>query len=200
MALTKRQKQIYDYVTHFIETNGYSPSLEEIGREFQLSSVATVHKHVTNLVRKGLLRRTWNQNRSIDIVREESAPRAVDVPILGRLVSGHPIFVEESAEVLPLPSWLIGQGRTYLLRAEGDDMLHEQIRSGDLLVIEDRRALDEGALAVVVLPNEEPAMRRLLRAGPTLRLRGLRPEDPDVDIPAEQVEAKSIVRGLVRTC
>lgn len=200
MALTKRQKQIYDYVTHFIETNGYSPSLEEIGREFQLSSVATVHKHVTNLVRKGLLRRTWNQNRSIDIVREESAPRAVDVPILGRLVSGHPIFIEESAEVLPLPSWLIGQGRTYLLRAEGDDMLHEQIRSGDLLVIEDRRALDEGALVVVVLPNEEPAMRRLLRAGPTLRFRGLRPEDPDVDIPADQVEAKSIVRGLVRTC
>lgn len=200
MALTKRQKQIYDYVTHFIETNGYSPSLEEIGREFQLSSVATVHKHVTNLVRKGLLRRTWNQNRSIDIVREESAPRAVDVPILGRLVSGHPIFVEESAEVLPLPSWLIGQGRTYLLRAEGDDMLHEHVRSGDLLVVEDRRALDEGALVVVVLPNEEPAMRRLLRTGSTLRFRGLRPGDPDLDVPADQVEAKSIVRGLVRTC
>src|ERR1700741_2035853 len=84
MALTRRQKQIYDFVCEFVDRRGYSPSLEEIGRRFQLSSVATVHKHVTHLVAKGLLRRSRNVNRSIEPVpREEASQGGTDLPLLG---------------------------------------------------------------------------------------------------------------------
>src|SRR5262245_59056219 len=85
MALTKRQRQILDFIGGFIEERGYSPSLEEIGSHFGLSSVATVHKHVSRLVEKGLVRRGWNQNRSIELVEQGPAARALEVPLLGRV-------------------------------------------------------------------------------------------------------------------
>ena len=114
MALTRRQREIYDFIRKFIEEKGYAPSLEEIGRAFGLSSAATVHKHVTNLVRKGMIRRHWNQNRSIDLVTEDAAPRAVDAPIAGEILAGRVVAHDEPHEVMAIPPWLTGGGRTAL--------------------------------------------------------------------------------------
>jgi repressor LexA len=200
MALTKRQRQIYDYIRSFIEENGYSPSLEEIGRAFGLSSVATVHKHVTNLVRKGLLRRTWNQNRSIDIVREDSAPRAVEVPILGRIVGGRPVESGDLPERLAIPSWMVGQGRTYVLRADGEAMVGEQIRDGDYVVIEERRGGHNGALAIVLVAGEEPALKRYNMGPEGVRLEGSGEGAVPAHYRAERVEVRGVVRGVLRSC
>ena len=86
MALTRRQREIYDYVCEFIDQQGYSPSLEEIGAHFGLSSVATVHKHVQHLVEKGLLRKAWNRSRSVEPVDavESGDETSITLPLLGR--------------------------------------------------------------------------------------------------------------------
>ena len=90
MALTRRQREVYDVIRGFIETNGYSPSLEEIGGTLGLSSVATVHKHISHLVEKGFVRRVWNQNRSIELA-EDGRGKALDLPLVGTIAAGIPL-------------------------------------------------------------------------------------------------------------
>ncbi|MDQ7007584.1 MAG: S24 family peptidase [Acidobacteriota bacterium] len=197
MALTRRQKQIFDYINEFIERHGFSPSLEEIGRHFGLSSVATVHKHVTNLVRKGLLRRSWNQNRSIEVVKDDEAPRAVEIPLLGRIVGDRPVEGMDSRERLSVPSWLVGHGRTYALIAEGDALLDEQIRSGDVVIIEERRHFGDDQLAVILVHGEEPRLCRLRADAGQLRLG--RGESARL-APRDGVEVRGVVRGVLRRC
>ncbi len=200
MALTRRQKQIFDYIGEFIEHNGYSPSLEEIGRHFGLSSVATVHKHVTNLVRKGLLRRSWNQNRSIEVVREDQAPRAVEIPLMGRLQDRRPIESAEDRDVLTVPSWLVGQGRTYALRLADGSLASEAMRAGDFAIIEERRGADNGQLVIALVHGQEVALKRYFREGDLVRLHALgAPVEPTVAA-ADKVEIRGVLRAVLRKC
>lgn len=201
MALTRRQKQIFDFIREFIGANGYSPSLEEIGRHFGLSSVATVHKHVTNLVRKGLLRRSWNQNRSIEVVEDEQAPRAVDVPLLGRIPAGRPSdAADEERETISVPSWLVGIGRTYALKVSGDSMVDEQIRDGDLVVIEERRSADDGQLVVALIHGEDVTLKKFYQQGDTVRLQPANRRYEQILVPADRLEVRGVVRGVLRKC
>ncbi len=200
MALTRRQKQIYDYIREFIADRGYSPSLEEIGRHFSLSSVATVHKHVTNLVRKGLLRRSWNQNRSIEVVADEQAPRAVDIPLLGRIPAGKPSEAIEQNETLSVPSWLVGRGRTYALRIAGDSMVDEQINDGDYVIIEERRSAENGQLVVAILHGEDATLKKLQLHGDTVRLLPANHRYEPIEAPADRIEVRGVVRGVLRRC
>lgn len=199
MALTRRQKQILDYIQEFIESKGYSPSLEEIGRHFDLSSVATVHKHVTNLVRKGLLRRSWNQNRSIEVVKENEAPRAVEIPLLGQIAGIRPVESPDQREGLAVPSWLVGHGRTYALRAGSGAMRPESINEGDFVVIEERRHVEDDRLAVALVHGQEAFIARLFREGGMVRLQ---PADGGETLvaPSERVEVRGLVRGVLRKC
>ena len=88
LPLTKRQREILDYLNEFIQQHGYAPSLEEIGRRFGLSSLATVHKHLTNLQEKGFIRRAWNRSRSVELVPTRSGGRAIELPLLGFVAAG----------------------------------------------------------------------------------------------------------------
>ena len=95
--LTKRQREILDYLGEFIQQHGYAPSLEEIGRRFGLSSLATVHKHLTNLQEKGFIRRAWNRSRSVELVPTRGGGRALELPLLGFVAAGAPIEAIASA-------------------------------------------------------------------------------------------------------
>ena len=98
--LTKRQREIMDYLNEFIQQHGYAPSLEEIGHRFNLSSLATVHKHLTNLQEKGFIRRSWNRSRSVELLPSRGAGRAVELPMLGeahRVAAARAGFVVVSA-------------------------------------------------------------------------------------------------------
>ena len=88
LPLTKRQREILDYLNEFIQQHGYAPSLEEIGRRFSLSSLATVHKHLTNLQEKGFIKRAWNRSRSVEMVPTRTGGRAVELPLLGYVAAG----------------------------------------------------------------------------------------------------------------
>src|SRR6476661_11288761 len=142
--LTKRQREILDYLQDFIQQHGYAPSLEEIGRRFSLSSLATVHKHLTNLQEKGFIKRAWNRSRSVEVVPARLGSRAVELPMLGYVAAGSPIEAVLSDETLAVPEDLVGKRESYVLRVRGDSMIDEQIRDGDFVIVEDRRTADNG--------------------------------------------------------
>ena len=137
--LTKRQREILDYLNDFIQQHGYAPSLEEIGKRFSLSSLATVHKHLTNLQQKGFIKRAWNRSRSVELLPTRTTARAVELPLLGVVAAGAPIEAIVGNETIEVPEILVGKRDTYVLRVRGDSMIDEQIRDGDLVIVEDRR-------------------------------------------------------------
>jgi repressor LexA len=198
MALTRRQREIYDFVCGFIEQHGYSPSLEEIGARFGLSSVATVHKHVNQLVAKGWLRKSWNRARSLEPAGEE-APGELTLPLLGVVAAGAPIEPIEVEERITVPADLVRRpDACFALRVRGDSMIDEQIRDGDLVVVERRSEARDGDTVVAVLRGEEATLKRFQRRGATVRLVPANARMKPIEAPARDVEIRGVVRALVR--
>jgi repressor LexA len=198
MALTRRQREIYDFVREFIEEQGYSPSLEEIGARFGLSSVATVHKHVQHLTEKGYLRKASHRSRSVEPVESEAGP-VVALPLLGSVAAGAPIEAIETAESIDVPQHLVPRrSRCFVLRVRGDSMIEEQIRDGDLVVIESRPEARDGETVVALIRGEDATLKRFYRRGARVRLEPANATMRPIDVPAAEVEIRGIVRGLLR--
>lgn len=198
MALTRRQREVLDYIRSFIAEHGYSPSLEEIGRHFGLSSVATVHKHVQHLVQKGHLRKAWNRSRSVEPVQPEASGFAI--PLLGTVAAGIPIEAIELPEQITVPESLRRQGTSqFALRVAGDSMIDEQIRDGDTVIVERRPEARDGETVVAVIRGEEATLKRLYRNGATVRLVPANPSMAPLEVPAEEVEVRGVVTGLLRS-
>lgn len=198
MALTRRQREIYDFVCAFIEERGYSPSLEEIGARFGLSSVATVHKHVSQLVGKGWLRKSWNRARSLEPAGEEETPQ-VSLPLLGVVAAGAPIEPIEVEERIAVPAALIRRpDACFALRVRGDSMIDEQIRDGDTVIVERRAEARDGDTVVAVLRGEEATLKRFQRRGATVRLVPANARMRPIEVSAREVEIRGVVRALLR--
>jgi repressor LexA len=161
-TLTKRQKEIVDYLDVFIAEHGYAPTLEEIGARFGLSSPATVHKHLTNLEDKGLLRRKWNHSRALELVPQKRKVAAVELPLLGQVAAGRPIEAIETPGTLALPEELVRRENSYVLRVKGDSMIEDGILDGDFIVVEERPAPENGE-TIVALVNGEATVKRFFR-------------------------------------
>src|SRR5512145_1737186 len=138
MYLTRRQKEILDFLERHIARKGYAPTIEEIGEHFGLSSLATVHKHLSNLQEKGLVKRDWNRSRALELVPTDVKVRAVELPLLGRVAAGSPIEAVTSTETIFVPEDMVGRQETYVLQVKGDSMIEEQIRDGDYVIVENR--------------------------------------------------------------
>ena len=197
MHLTKRQKEIFDFVRAYIERDGYAPSLEEIGAHFGLSSVATVHKHVQNLVEKGLLRKAWNRSRSIELVEAE-APTAAQIPLLGAVAAGRPIEAISSPGTIQVPAEMVGSKECFALRVEGESMIDDHILDGDTVVLESRKEPRNGETVVAMIRREEVTLKRFYLDGPTVRLVPANPALQPMEFPAEDVEIQGVVVGLLR--
>jgi repressor LexA len=203
VALTKRQRQIYDYVSEFVEAQGYSPSLEEIAAAFGLSSVATVHKHVKHLVDKGYLRKAWNRSRSVEPVPAEETVESVHLPILGTVAAGSPIEAIEPeagvAELLAVPAELAPGGKDhYVLRVRGDSMIEDQICDGDLVVIEGKNMARNGETVVALVDGAEATLKRFYRNGDQVKLVPANQTMAPLEFHASQIEIRGVVRGLIR--
>jgi repressor LexA len=198
MALTRRQREVFEVIRDFIDRKGYSPSLEEIGGSLGLSSVATVHKHVTHLVEKGLVRRVWNQNRSIELV-DDGAGRAFDLPLVGTIAAGVPLEAIPTAETITVPADMVaGRGRTFVLRIQGESMTGEHIKDGDYVIIEERQTARDGETVVALVDGTEATLKRLYRDGATVRLQPAHPTMPPIVVPADRVQVQGVVVGLIR--
>ena len=203
MALTKRQRQIFDYISQFVEEQGYSPSLEEIAAAFGLSSVATVHKHVKHLVDKGYLRKAWNRSRSVEPVPAEETVESVHLPILGSVAAGSPIEAIEpdagAAELLAVPAEMApGSKDHYVLRVRGDSMIEDQICDGDLVVIEARREARNGETVVALVDGAEATLKRFYHSGAQVKLIPSNETMSPMEFHASRVEIRGVVRGLIR--
>ncbi len=199
MVLTKRQKQILDFVTRFIDEEGYSPSLSEIGQHFGLSSVATVHKHIDNLRKKGLVRKSWNANRSLELTHAALGIKAVRLPLVGRVSAGQPIEALEQREVIAVPEDMVGRGETFVLQVQGESMIDEQIRDGDYVIAEKRQRPQNGSVVVALIDGEEATLKKFYKEGSVVRLQPANPAMKPLTLPADRVRVQGGVTGILRT-
>ena len=198
MALTRRQREIYDFIRGFVEDKGYSPSLEEIGEEFGLSSVATVHKHVQHLVEKGFLRKAWNRSRSVEPVETPGVGLA-SLPLVGIVAAGAPIEAIEDHETIEVPRDLVPKrGKSFVLRVQGESMIDEQIRDGDFVVVEGRSEARDGETVVALVRGEDATLKTFFRKGSKVRLVPANPRMKPLEVSARDVEIRGVVRGLLR--
>lgn len=166
MALTKRQKEVLDFIAGFVGENGYSPSYEEIARGLNLASLATVHKHISALDTKNYLKRGFNRSRSLDLgpkyVQEHRAPRTLEVPLLGRIAAGAPVEAVEQKETLNFADF-VGSADTYALEVRGDSMIEDHICDGDVILLERTSEVRDGDIVVALVAGMETTLKRIYR-------------------------------------
>lgn len=200
MPLTKRQKEILDYLGTFIERHGYAPSFEEIADSFGYSSLATVHEHLGNLERKGYLRKSYNESRSLELVSPNGGAPAVDLPLLGAVAAGLPIEVLEDRETLAVPPDMIRRQKdNYVLRVEGNSMIEEQIRDGDYIVVQAQESAEDGQMVVALVRGDSATVKKLYREpGRQVRLQPANPTMDPIIVDADDVRIQGVVVGVIR--
>ncbi len=198
LPLTKRQREVLDYLNDFIQQHGYAPSLEEIGRRFGLSSLATVHKHLTNLQEKGFIKRAWNRSRSVEMVPTRTGGRAIELPLLGYVAAGSPIEAVAGTEAIAVPENLVGKRDSYVLRVKGDSMIDEQIRDGDYVIVEDRRSAENGEMVIAMLHGSDVTLKKLYREQGRIRLQPANPAIQPIVASPDDVQIQGVVVGVMR--
>ncbi len=205
MTLTKRQKEVLNYLVGFHNKNGYSPSFEEIAHALKLTSLATVHKHLSTLERKGFIRRGYNQSRSIEVlqlpkpIREQVLDRhTVELPLAGRIAAGHPVEAVESHETISLADFTRGQN-TFVLQVKGESMRDDHILDGDYIVVEPTQVANTGEIVVALVGEDEATVKRLYREpGGKIRLQPANPEMVPIIVSASEVKIQGRVIGVLR--
>lgn len=196
--LTKRQREILDYLNEFIQQHGYAPSLEEIGQRFGLSSLATVHKHMTNLEAKNFIKRSWNRSRSVELLPGPSGGRAIDLPLMGYVAAGQPIEAVAGTETISVPEALIGRSRdTYVLKVKGNSMIDEQIRDGDWVVVEDRKTANNGEMVVALLRDQDVTLKTFYRDNGRIRLQPANTTMQPIFADPADVQIQGVVVGVM---
>ena len=200
MALTRRQSEILNFISEYCEEHGYAPTLQEIGKRFGLSSVATVHKHVSQLTAKGYLKRQRrNASRDLEVVASSGKKaRAAVVPLLGTVAAGFPIEALAEAEEVVLPEQWLGRRRTFALRVRGESMIDEQIRDGDVVVVEERETARNGETVIALVDGENVTVKQYQRQGAIIRLVPANPTMAPLEYPEERVRVQGIVIGVMR--
>jgi repressor LexA len=200
MPLTKRQKEILDFLELFVAEYGYPPSYEEIARNFGYTSLATVHEHVENLRQKGYIRKSYNASRSIELVPANGAAGAVELPLLGMVAAGQPIEAIEDQETLAVPDTMIARGgQHYVLRVRGDSMIDEQIRDGDYVIVNSRNTAENGEMVVALVHGDSATVKKFYRERDgQIRLQPANVSMTPMYFPSHEVAVQGVVVGVIR--
>lgn len=207
MALTRRQKQVLDFVAGFIEENGYSPSYEEIARGLSLASLATVHKHISALEAKHYLKRGFNQSRSLDVApkyyqdvrkRQESAAAHRAIPLMGRIAAGAPVEAVQTPEQLDFADFTANES-TYALEVRGESMIDDHICSGDLVLVERTSNVRDGDIVVALVRGSEATLKRYYKEGEGMaRLQPANSTMEPILVPLKDLEIQGRVLAVLR--
>lgn len=200
MPLTKRQREILTYLDAYSEQHGYAPSFEEIAEHFNYNSLATVHEHLSNLERKGYIKRSYNESRSIEILPSEVMPRAVELPLFGAVAAGVPIEQIAHAESVTVPESLIQRGGNhYVLRVKGSSMIDEQIRDGDFVIVNERQNADNGEMVIAMLHGTAATVKKLYRERDgRIRLQPANENMPPLYVHENDISIQGVVVGVLR--
>ncbi len=201
MSLTRRQREILDYLTSYIDERGYAPSFEEIAGQFQFRSLATVHEHLTNLERKGYIQRTPNESRAIEVVPPRGHTGATELPLLGLVAAGKPIeAISDVSDSLAVPDALLPRrGRSYVLKVQGRSMIDEQIRDGDYIVVHERDHADNGETVVALVGGESATVKKYYREpGGWIRLQPANADMAAIRVNERDVLVQGVVLGVIR--
>src|SRR5437588_9665505 len=176
MAITKRQRQVYDFIADFVQQHEYSPSFEEIGVGLGLSSLATVHKHISNLEKKGLLSRDYNRSRSIDLLPPKgrlkqamSVNTGMVFPLLGRIAAGQPIEAVQNSETISLADFVQSK-EVFVLEVRGESMQDEAILDGDYVLVEKTKVAHNGDIVVALVDGSDATLKRFYKEDDQIRL------------------------------
>ena len=204
MALTKRQKEVLDFIARFVDENGYCPSYEEIARGLELASLATVHKHISVLENKNYLKRGFNQSRSLELApkylqeqrRARTAP--AEIPLLGRIAAGTPVEAVEQRESLSFADFT-GSGDTFALEVRGDSMIDDHICSGDMILLERIAQARDGEIVVALVAGSDATLKRFYReGGDMVRLQPANSALKPILVPAKDVQIQGRLLAVLR--
>ena len=200
MTLTRRQKQILDFLESYLSEQGYAPSFEEIAEQFGFRSLATVHEHLTNLERKGYINRAHNESRAIDVVPRPGQSGAVELPLLGQVAAGAPIEAVPVPETISVPTELIPRrGNTYALRVRGESMIDEHIADGDYVIVHGRDSADNGEMVIALVDGNSATVKRYYReSGGWIRLQPANEAVRPIRAHEEDILIQGVVVGVIR--
>ncbi|MEE9167814.1 MAG: transcriptional repressor LexA [Candidatus Neomarinimicrobiota bacterium] len=196
MFVTKRQKEVLDYLKGYLAEHGYSPTFDEIGHAFGFSSKGTVYKHIKALQEKRLIRHEWNRTRAIEIERPEKEESSL--PILGLVAAGRPIEAIESHENVKVPSEFLRTGRHYVLRVVGNSMIEEQIADGDFVVVQERVEAHNGETVVALIDGGEVTIKKFFKRNGEIELRPANENLDSMVVAGDRVRVQGIVVGVLR--
>jgi repressor LexA len=205
MALTRRQKDVLDFIAGYQVENGYNPSYEEIARGLKLSSIATVHKHISALAKKNYLSRGANQSRSVEVapryVQEQSRNKfeaSLEVPIHGTIAAGQPVQAFDTSDTLSFADF-VGRKETYALRVRGNSMVEDHICDGDMILVENTKDASDGQIVVALVGGTETTLKRIYREqGNMIRLQPANETMSPIRVPASQVEIRGRLLAVLR--
>jgi len=194
--LTKKQKEILDFVTQFIQSNQYAPSYREIAEYFGYSSTATVHEHIKSLEDKGLITSSQNAARSLEVINHRFG-KAIELPLAGLITAGEPIEAIETNETIAVPQHLVRDENSYVLKVRGESMIEEGILDGDYVIVERNFYPKNGDVVVALLDNEYATLKKYYREKNRIRLQPAnRTMQP---IYAKNPAIQGIVKAILRT-
>ena len=195
--LTKRQKQVLDFIKSFRDKRGYAPSLEEIKRHLNLSSVSTAHYHVKSLEEMGYLKKQENLPRSIDVYEPQSM---VQIPILGRISAGQPILAVEEREIISVPRVNIRGdiNHLYALKVDGQSMIEENINNGDIVVVHSQSTAEDGQKIVALINNEEVTLKKIYREKKQIKLQPANSNYPPIVVDSENLIIQGVVIDIIK--
>lgn len=199
MPVTARQKQIYEFIRRFIDVNHQPPTIAEIGKQFRMSSSASVHSILSALEREGLIKRIPNVSRGIELIKQDDVGNGSEVPLLGAVAAGQPIEAILTHDTVAVPRDMVGQGRTFALRVRGDSMIEENIQDGDIIIVASQTTAENGQMVVALIDGNYATVKTFYREPDFIRLEPANPQFKPIFIKtAERIQIQGVVRGLIR--
>ena len=200
VTLYRKQRLILDYISQYIQTSGYSPTLQEIANAMGLSSLATVHEHLESLVKKGVLRRFDGAVRGLELADERISANllGVELPLVGFISAGRPIeAIEDNSETVLVNTDLVSKvKRCFVLQVKGDSMIGEGILDGDFVVVAQQDTAEDGDIVVARIDDTFATLKRFYKEKDRIRLQ---PANPNMDpIYAKNVKIQGKVTGIIR--
>lgn len=197
-TLTKRQKELLDFLDGYIQQHGFAPTLDETGKHFGLTSLATVHKHLTNLERKGLIRRRSGLSRALEVVPRSKSVESVELPLLGMAAAGTPMEATLDNERILVPDTLVRKQESFALKVSGESMRDAGILDGDIVIVESRSTADSGETVVAVLDGAATIKKMHREPSGRIRLQPANDAFEPILCDEDDVEIRGVVVSLMR--